>query len=210
MDARHLSVAIFGAVCCLAATPASAVGSREALGLSIDSLDFVQNAIGHGYRAAPALMLGLGMLLAIPGLVVATRLLAWFQRAPEATRRYRARRDDALSDASDEDEGLPPLRSGRAFVEIVGVQNAHYALLRDMVRIGREDDNDIRISSKAVHRYHAAIHREDHGDYRITDLSGVDGNGVVVNGQRCSDARLNDGDIIELGPGRLRFHAGLM
>ncbi len=79
-----------------------------------------------------------------------------------------------------------------------------------MLRIGRAEDNDIRIPSEGVQRYHAAISREDFGDYSITDLTGLDGSGVIVNGQHCGAARLHDGDIIELGPGRLRFHAGLV
>jgi pSer/pThr/pTyr-binding forkhead associated (FHA) protein len=82
------------------------------------------------------------------------------------------------------------------------------AIPRDMLRIGREDDNDIRIPSGAVHRYHAAIHREDYDDWHITDLSGVEGNGMIVNGRRCCEAQLRDGDLIQLGPGRLRFRAG--
>ena len=93
---------------------------------------------------------------------------------------------------------------------MVGSANTRFDILRDMLRIGRAEDNDISIPSEGVHRYHAAISREDFGDYTITDLTGLDGSGVIVNGRHCDAAHLHDGDIIELGPGRLRFHAGLV
>lgn len=165
--------------------------------------------LGHGYRAAPALMLGLVAIVVIPVLASASRSISWAKRGPEATRRYRGKAvlpPNAAADIASEAVTLP----GHASVEIVGADGAQFAILRDMFRIGREADNDIRIPSFAVHRYHAAIHRETFGDYRITDLSGIEGNGLVVNGQRCSDVQLADGDLIELGPGRLRFHGGLM
>ena len=172
-------------------------------------LRLVTTGLAHGYRAAPALMLGLVAIVAIPALALSSRSISWAKRGPEATRRYRGKAVlplDVTQDIASEAVTLP----GHASVEIVGAGGAQFSILRDMFRIGREADNDIRIPSFAVHRYHAAIHRETFGDYRITDLSGIEGNGLVVNGQRCSDAQLADGDVIELGPGRLRFHGGLM
>ena len=172
---------------------------------------FVLENLLRGSDAAPALMLCFVLVISVPVMVLALRGIAWLRRAPEVTRRYRKRPFiGAEEDVSVNIAGDAVMVPGHASVEIVGERGAHYAILRDMLRIGREDDNDIRIPSQAVHRYHAAIHREDIGDYRITDLSGTDGNGLVVNGQRCGDARLHDGDLIELGPGRLRFHAGLL
>lgn len=174
------------------------------------ALNFASGTLSSGYRAAPALMLGLAMLLAIPLMALASRIWVWSQRSSESTRRYRRRVKLLEQDVSAEITGETPQLPGHAYLEVVGSRGARFTILRDMLRIGREEDNDIRIPSGAVHRYHAAIHRVDLGSYRITDLSGVEGNGVVVNGQRCADARLYDGDMIELGPGRLRFHAGLL
>ncbi len=173
-------------------------------------LNFASAAISGGYRAAPALMLGLAMLLAIPLMALASRIWMWSQRPSESTWRFRQRMGLAEQDVSAEITGETPQLPGHAYLEVVGSGGARFTILRDMLRIGREEDNDIRIPSGAVHRYHAAIHRIDLGAYRITDLSGEEGNGVVVNGQRCADAQLYDGDMIELGPGRLRFHAGLL
>jgi pSer/pThr/pTyr-binding forkhead associated (FHA) protein len=41
----------------------------------------------------------------------------------------------------------------------------------------------------------------------IVDLSGKDGNGVRINGERQARAQLADGDVIELGRTRLRFES---
>ena len=214
MGARYNWAVLAGAAGSLAAAPAYALDDGGAPGLSWQVWSLVLTAIDNGYRAAPALMLGLSFLLAVPLLVIAARLHVWSNLGPDATRRYRRRpallSKDVSEDVSDDIAAEAVTLPGHAFVEIVGARPAEIPIRLDMLRIGREDDNDIRIPVMGVHRYHAAIHREDFGDYRITDLSGLDGNGIVVNGQRCSDARLADGDMIELGPGRLRFHAGLM
>lgn len=97
-----------------------------------------------------------------------------------------------------------------AFVEVLSPAAARVEILHDMLRIGREADNDIRLRSDTVHLYHAAIYRQDAGTYCIADFAGTAGDGVRVNGERCEEALLHDGDLIELGPGRLRFHAGLV
>ena len=76
---------------------------------------------------------------------------------------------------------------------------------RDVVRIGRHQENDIRFEDRTVHRYHALVHRAPTGDFHIRDLSGSGGNGVYVNGHRVDEAGLRSGDLIELGAIRLRF-----
>jgi pSer/pThr/pTyr-binding forkhead associated (FHA) protein len=39
----------------------------------------------------------------------------------------------------------------------------------------------------------------------IVDLSGKDGSGVRINGQRAERMQLSDGDVIELGRAKLKF-----
>lgn len=165
----------------------------------------VSTLVERGYNVAPALMLGLAAALSIPLLATAASITRHSQRSRDATRRYRGRHDAAINDKiSGEAIGV----SSHAFVEIVGGSQARFAIVRDMFRIGREEDNDMRIPSAAVHRYHAAIYREDLGDWFVADLSGREGNGIAVNGRRCAECQLHDGDVIDLGPGRLRFRTG--
>lgn len=75
----------------------------------------------------------------------------------------------------------------------------------DLMRIGRHQENDIRLEDKTVHRYHALLHRSPDGDFLIRDLSGDAGNGVYVNGSRVAQTALRPGDLVELGAVRLRF-----
>jgi hypothetical protein len=78
-------------------------------------------------------------------------------------------------------------------------------LSHDLLRIGRHQENDIRLEDKTVHRYHALLHRSPDGDFLIRDLSGQTGNGVYVNGSRIEQTALQPGDLVELGAVRLRF-----
>ncbi|MEI9899033.1 MAG: FHA domain-containing protein [Hyphomicrobium sp.] len=78
---------------------------------------------------------------------------------------------------------------------------------RAMLRIGREADNDICLQEKTVHRYHAVIRRSTDGEVIITDLSGPQGNGVLVNGARVGENRLKAGDVIGIGEVKLNFDA---
>jgi len=190
------------------ASPVHALDVATAVDVANDAMSIAGSTVAFGYDAAPALMLGLALAFGFPLVAFFWRLTRYIPRPGDrdVTWRYRPSRE---GDVSDEIVGDGQAMSALAFVEVEGAGGQRFAIPRDMIRIGREDDNDIRIPSGAVHRYHAAIHRSDFDDWHITDLSGVEGNGIVVNGQRCSDARLQDGDVIELGPGKLRFRAGL-
>lgn len=161
-----------------------------------------QSAITRGYHLAPALMLGLALLAVVPMIAIISPIVFHFGQHGAATRRYRA---SVSEDVTNDISGDMATHSTIAYLEVVGAPGRCFSIDRDMLRIGREDDNDIRIPSKDVHRYHAAIYRQHIDEWHIADLSGKSGNGVRVNGKSCRDGLLSDGDIIELGPGRLRF-----
>ena len=174
---------------------------------------WAQDLIARGYDVAPALMMGLVLLAAVPLIAVMSPIVFHVIRPEAATQRYRPRSGGMAVPGDTHSAGIigdQTYYPGRAYVEVAGIAGNRYAIARDMLRIGREDDNDIRMPSKHVHRYHAAIYREHHDDWLIADLSGNGGNGVRVNGQVCTGARLKDGDIIEVGPSRLRFRAARM
>jgi FHA domain len=76
-----------------------------------------------------------------------------------------------------------------------------------LIRIGRHEENDIRLDSQTVHRHHAVVHKMPDQSYVITDLSGPSGNGVYVNDERVEHMLLRNGDLVELGDVRMRFHA---
>jgi len=78
-------------------------------------------------------------------------------------------------------------------------------LAGQVIRIGRHEDNDIRLTDSSVHRHHAVIERTPEEAFVIIDISGKDGNGVRINGTRTAQAQLADGDVIELGRARMKF-----
>jgi len=164
--------------------------------------------LSQGYQRAPALMLGLSVLLAVPPLALAGRLVARKRHAPETTqligrRSSRGEPRQRLTTARTEISAWPT----EAWVEVEGQPGNPYVIGRTLVRIGREEDNDICLAANTVHRYHAVIRRTTEGDVVITDLSGEEGNGVLVNGARVAESRLKQGDAIHVGEVKLRFDA---
>lgn len=72
---------------------------------------------------------------------------------------------------------------------------------KDVVRLGRERDVEVRLDASAavVSRLHAEVRRRN-GHYLLTDLDSF--NGTYLNGARLSSpAELSDGDRVELGLG---------
>ncbi len=168
--------------------------------------------IGESYARAPALVLGLSVVMVVPPLalagLIARRKRRHTPHAPDTTLALtRAGRRSASTL-----DGEPMKTEGfswptEAWVDIPGSPGGRYVIGRTLVRIGREADNDIRLSAKTVHRYHAVIRRTTDGDVMITDLSGNDGNGVLVNGASVGEARLKKGDVINIGEVKLKFDA---
>ena len=93
----------------------------------------------------------------------------------------------------------------QGWLTVEGRSGGPTPLAGDLIRIGRQEDNDIRLADRSVHRYHAVIERTADEAFMIKDISGQDGSGVRINGEPKAEARLADGDVIELGRARLRF-----
>jgi FHA domain len=100
-----------------------------------------------------------------------------------------------------------PLWSQEAWLTVEGKDAGTLPIASRLVRIGRHQDNDVRLPDTTVHRYHAVIERTQEEAFVITDLSGKDGNGVRINGERLPRAELADGDVIEIGRTRLKFES---
>ncbi|HET7295095.1 MAG TPA: FHA domain-containing protein, partial [Vicinamibacteria bacterium] len=66
-----------------------------------------------------------------------------------------------------------------------------------LVTIGRTPDNEISIELPEVSRRHARLTFSE-GGYVLQDLNS--NNGTYVNGERTAEARLRDGDQIQIGP----------
>lgn len=82
-----------------------------------------------------------------------------------------------------------------------------FAVTQAKVDVGRGPDNDLTLPFPTVSTHHARVLADDRG-CRIMDLGSA--NGTYVGGEELpvKEARpLRDGDVAEIGPFKLRFHA---
>jgi hypothetical protein len=71
----------------------------------------------------------------------------------------------------------------------------------ERLMIGRSHFNDLCLESSYLSRHHLTITRGETG-YYLSDLNSV--NGVTLNGQRVHSAPIGDGDVLSLGPYRIK------
>lgn len=147
----------------------------------------------QSYARAPALVVGLAALLVLPPLAISGALLRWLTSSRPVYARLPAGLEETAA-------------AGPAYIDIIGSSGevGRRAIDRQLLQIGRQDDNDIRLDESTVHRYHAIIERSVDLGLTIVDVSGPEGNGVRLNGQQVARAGLVDGDLIELGAAQLR------
>jgi general secretion pathway protein A len=74
--------------------------------------------------------------------------------------------------------------------------------LRERMLIGRSRSNDLCLDSHFVSRHHAALVQGDRG-YYLSDLNSV--NGVFLNGTAVRQTHIADGDVLTIGPFRLKL-----
>lgn len=171
-------------------------GASAALAEPVDVVNLLAGAetwLRAAYGKVPALVIGLGALLVIPPLALAGLLVRRLTARP--------RQVPVMAEVWQEAQAAPA-----AFVEVEGSMDGpmRRTVDRQLLQIGRHEDNDICIAESTVHRYHAIIERNDDQGLVITDISGPEGNGVKLNGERISRAGLVDGDVVELGAAKLR------
>ena len=162
-----------------------------------------------GYQRAPTLMLVLSALLVLPMVALVSFMVQRSGRRKASQAALRAVQRRAQSGSDWTREGLSgttiPAWPSQAWLTIEGGRIGTVPLAGETIRIGRHEDNDIRLADSSVHRYHAVIQRTAEEGYVITDVSGKEGNGVRINGARAAQAHLVDGDVIELGRAKLKF-----
>src|SRR5262245_15120258 len=160
--------------------------------------------IADAYERAPALVLALSALLILPSVALIslamqsggrrfTREIAFraAERTPQA--------EEAVKEMPKLDMQAPSAPQSQGWLTVEGRPGAPVHLAGDVIRIGRQGDNDIRLADRSVHRHHAVIERTSDDTFTIKDISGQDGSGIRINGEPTAEARLADGDVIELG-----------
>jgi hypothetical protein len=165
----------------------------------------------ESYRREPVLMIALGLVVLLSPVV--SMLLFATQSAKRVIVQRRTMRGEALkhamqaaaTSATTIESSGPDAWRAEAALEFVDEDYDPLPLRGPMLRIGRHEENDVLLADKTVHRHHAVLQLTGDQGYTITDLSGAEGNGVLVNAERVTQARLRHGDIIELGAVKLRF-----
>ena len=67
---------------------------------------------------------------------------------------------------------------------------------RDIVRIGRSEQNDVVIGDPYASRFHSELHYREARWYVVNQGR----HGTLMNGERADDALLEDGAVFRLGP----------
>ncbi|MGB7570004.1 MAG: FHA domain-containing protein [Chitinivibrionales bacterium] len=80
-------------------------------------------------------------------------------------------------------------------------------LQQDLISIGRDPSNTIRLNHPMVSRFHATVKKNKDFRYILEDHGST--NGTFVNGKPVRTAKLADGDIILVGPHRLYLDNGI-
>jgi adenylate cyclase len=92
----------------------------------------------------------------------------------------------------------------QAYLVLTENGQARQVECKDVMTLGREDDNDIVLRDPRVSRRHAMLYRTQDGSYYLADEGSS--NGSYVNAARISlPTRLNDGDQISIGSQNLQF-----
>ncbi len=72
-----------------------------------------------------------------------------------------------------------------------------FELSRDILSLGRTEDNEIVIKSESVSRCHAYFKRNAAGSWMVQDNKSK--NGIKVNGKKILESNLQPGDVITIG-----------
>lgn len=80
-----------------------------------------------------------------------------------------------------------------------------YYINKPLIKIGRNEDNDVVLTSQTVSKYHAEIGFKG-TTFEIVNKSTSYKQGVVVNGQFFQKVTLKSGDVISLGEAVITFY----
>ena len=169
-----------------------------------------RSLVENAYARAPALVIALSAFLMLPAVALVSYLVQIAARRKARGAAIRAaRRHTESTEPTTEMPASPgiPLWPHEAWLTLQEDNAGTLPLAGQTIRIGRHQDNDIRLPDTTVHRYHAVIERTAEEAFVIVDLSGKAGNGMRVNGERLARAQLHDGDVIELGRTKLKFES---
>jgi hypothetical protein len=195
--ATFLAVAPFGA--------ADGSGGARIYAFAADVVEAALGLGGHladtlrvGQERTPAVIVGLGAVIVVP-------FIALVMSAGRRVRHVsQMRAEHALRNRQAREAARLP-RTANAWIDVDGPRRMRLRLAGELTRIGRDEENDLRLADPNVHKNHALIQRTPDAEFVVFDVSGARGNGVFVNGRPTARARLRDGDTITLGSTQVTF-----
>lgn len=101
-----------------------------------------------------------------------------------------------------------PGEVGQLIVTRGGTAGARFALIDELVTIGRHPESGIFLDDITVSRRHAEVRRQPDGDYIVADVGSL--NGTYVDGERIDSADLREGSQLQVGKFRLVFVIGVL
>ena len=140
-------------------------------------------------KRVPLLIAVLSAVLLLPAVALASYLLqSRARRRRELAANFAAEARAGIADTTRESaDAAAPLWPHQAWLSLEDAKTV--PLAGQVIRIGRDRENDIRLPDASVHRYHAVIEHTPEEAFVITDLSGKDGNGLRVNGKKLISGR---------------------
>lgn len=90
-----------------------------------------------------------------------------------------------------------------AWLEMCDARQTRHPVRIPSLKIGRGRHNDFVLRDDSISGNHCVLNRTRENEWCITDLSS--GNGVILNGERVTQAAPRHGDLIELGDLKMRF-----
>ncbi|MCL5073401.1 MAG: FHA domain-containing protein [Actinobacteria bacterium] len=90
---------------------------------------------------------------------------------------------------------IPKNKSGIIIIKGPNIGDKFY-LTKDKFSIGRSSDSDILLDDITVSRQHAIIEKNNE-EFILRDLGSL--NGTYINGKIINEAKLNNGDKLQIG-----------
>lgn len=149
------------------------------------------------YSQAPALVLGVGLALALPALAVSAALIRMILRNTSS--------NSSVDTFESRTVRTVPISAWDQSASLEMTDNSCYPIQQSIVRIGRETDNDLCLCDPTVHRYHAVLERSPDAEYSIRYVGDPDRDGLLINGRAAQRQRLRGGEVLEIGAIKLRF-----
>ena len=164
-----------------------------------DEVEAGTNALETEKKKINPVLLYSGAVLAVALLVLVLMIRSSARKKRELAAQIAAEqeRETALL------EEQPRRETALAWLEMCDGEQTRHSVTITNLRIGRGRHNDLVFRNDSVSGNHAVLEHSRDGVWTITDLNS--GNGVIVNGQKESQAVLSEGDIIELGEIKMRF-----